>query len=62
MVQLDESKFGKRKYNRGNRIEREWGFVGVEVIEERKFFTVIIEKRDAETLNDIILKHVSRDP
>ncbi|KCZ77845.1 hypothetical protein H311_01137, partial [Anncaliia algerae PRA109] len=29
-VQLDESKFGKRKYNRGRRIEGVWVFGGVE--------------------------------
>ncbi|KCZ77089.1 hypothetical protein H311_01905, partial [Anncaliia algerae PRA109] len=57
MVQLDESKFGKRKYNRGNRVEEEWIFAEVEVTEERKCFAVIVEKRDAETLNDILLKH-----
>ncbi|KCZ74820.1 hypothetical protein H311_04212, partial [Anncaliia algerae PRA109] len=58
MVQLDESKFGKRKYNRGHRVEGAWVFAGVEVTEERKCFAVIVEKRDSETLNDIILKHV----
>lgn len=57
-VQLDESKFGKRKYNRGHRVEGVWVFGGVEVTEERKMFAVVVEKRDGETLNELILKHV----
>lgn len=57
-VQLDESKFGKRKYNRGHRIEGAWVFGGVEKTKERKFFAVVVETRDAQTLNDLIIKHV----
>ncbi|KCZ77257.1 hypothetical protein H311_01734 [Anncaliia algerae PRA109] len=34
VVQLDEWKFGKRNYNRGNRVEGEWIFAGVEMAEE----------------------------
>jgi transposase-like protein len=57
-VQLDESKFGKRKYNQGHHVEGAWIFGGVEVTKERKFFAVIVDKRDADTLNDLILKYV----
>jgi hypothetical protein len=31
-VQIDESKFGKRKYNRGKRIQGTWVFGGVEIL------------------------------
>lgn len=58
IVQLDESKFGKRKYHRGHRVEGVWVFGGVEISEERKMFAVVVDKRDSVTLNELILKHV----
>jgi hypothetical protein len=35
IVEVDESKFGRRKYNRGHRVEGCWVFGGVERTEER---------------------------
>jgi hypothetical protein len=58
VVELDESKFGKRKYNRGHHVEGVWVFGGVERTPERKVFLTMVEKRDAHTLRSIILKHV----
>jgi hypothetical protein len=40
IVEADESKFGRRKYNRGRRVEGCWVFGGVERTEERKCFAV----------------------
>jgi transposase-like protein len=57
-VQLDESKFGKRKYNRGHHVEGAWVFGGVEVTQERKFFALVVENRNANTLNELIKKFV----
>jgi hypothetical protein len=57
-VEIDETKLGKRKYNRGHRVEGVWVLVGVERTAERKVFMRIIEKRDSDTLMDIILRHV----
>ena len=37
-VQIDESKFGKRKYNKGHPIEGVLVFGGVEKTKERKYF------------------------
>lgn len=39
IFEIDESKFGKRKYNRDNHIEREWVFGGVERDSENSFLT-----------------------
>jgi len=57
-VELDESKFGKRKYNKGHHVEGVWVFGGVEHTDERKVFLRVVERRDAQTLRTVILKHV----
>ena len=57
-VQIDESKFGKRKYHRGHRVDGVWIIGGVEKTPERKLFLRIIESRDAITLRKIIMRHV----
>jgi transposase-like protein len=53
VVQIDESKFGKRKYHRGHHVEGQWVFGGIES-DSRKCFMVAVEKRDEETLLAII--------
>lgn len=58
IVELDESKLGKRKYNRGHRVEGVWVFGGVERTPERRTFFVPVETRDAETLLNVIEQHV----
>ena len=57
-VQVDETKLGKRKFNRGHRVEGVWVIVGVERTCERKVFLLQVEDRTATTINDIIRKHV----
>ena len=52
-VQIDESKFGKRKYHRGHHIEGQWVFGGIEE-ESRRNFLVCVERRNADTLIPII--------
>ena len=37
-VEIDESKFGKRKYHRGKRVEGVWVFGGIERERRRSFF------------------------
>jgi len=56
-VQIDESKFGKRKYHRGRRVDGVWVFGGIEE-ESRKNFLVAVEKRDRETLIPIIQRWI----
>ena len=59
MVEIDESKFGKRKYNRGHRVEGSWVFGAVELTPERRCFAVVVPDRKAETLIPIIKAHIA---
>jgi transposase-like protein len=59
IVQIDESKFGKRKYHRGHRVEGQWVFGGIEE-ESRRSFMVAVEKRDESTLLPIIERHIAK--
>ena len=58
IVEIDESKLSKRKYNRGHHVEGVWVVGGVERTAERKLFVVEVENRNAETLNEIIEEYV----
>ena len=51
-VQIDESKFGKRKYHRGHRVEGQWVFGGIEE-DTRRCFMVPVEKRDRAVGNPL---------
>ena len=63
-VEVDESKFGKRKYNKGRLVEGQWVIGGEGICRETGdiFLAVCLEnKRDASTLIDIIERHVNKD-
>lgn len=53
IVEIDETKVGKRKYNRGKRVEGQWVFGGIER-DSGKIFLVPVELRDRATLLPII--------
>jgi hypothetical protein len=53
VVEIDESKFGKRKYHRGHYVKVQLVFGGVERGTGRTFL-VAVHDRSAETLIDII--------
>jgi ISXO2-like transposase domain len=57
IVEIDESKFGKRKYNRGHRVEGQWVF-GAYERGSGLTFMVPVEKRDRDTLLHIIHKWI----
>jgi transposase-like protein len=57
IVEIDESKFGKRKYHRGRRVDGAWVFGGVERDSGRCFFEVVGD-RSADTLIPIIQKYI----
>lgn len=58
-VQIDETKLGKRKYERGHRVEGVWCVGGVEKTAKRRMFLVPVEKRDESTFREVIKKHVA---
>jgi len=61
-VEIDESKFGKRKYNKGRLVEGQWVIGGICGETKDVFLAVCPEnKRDAATLIDIVERHVSKD-
>jgi hypothetical protein len=49
IVEIDESKFGKRKFHKGRRVDGVWLFGGIERETKRCFFTTVSE-RTRETL------------
>jgi transposase-like protein len=53
VVEIDKSKFGKRKYHRGHYVKGQWVFDGIERGTGRTFL-VAVHDRSAETLIDII--------
>ncbi|KAF8797290.1 hypothetical protein HNY73_001571 [Argiope bruennichi] len=53
VVEIDESKFGKRKFNRGKRVEGQWVFGGIE-----KCFMEALPDRSKETLLGVLKKYV----
>lgn len=57
VVQIDEGKFGKRKYHRGHRVEGQWVFGGIED-GTRKCVMVAVDKRDENTLLPVIKKWI----
>jgi len=58
IVEIDESKFGKRKHNRGRRVRANWVIGMVERTEQRRCVMVVVEKRDQTACSAIIRKHV----
>ena len=59
-VEIDESKFGKRKYYRGKRVKGQWVFGGRETNDKSKVFMVPVKKRNAKTLLPIIGKWIKK--
>jgi transposase-like protein len=59
IVEIDESKFGKRKYNKGKRVEGQWVFGGIER-DSNKMFMVSVPNRTKETLFEILEKYVEK--
>jgi transposase-like protein len=58
VVEIDESKFGKRKYHRGHMVEGSWVFGGIERTPEKRIFLVTVPDRSAETLLNVLKEHI----
>lgn len=58
IVEIDESKFGKRKYNRGHRVIGSWVIGGVERTDEKKFFAISVTSRDKDLIKTVLVDHV----
>lgn len=58
VIEIDETKLGKRKYNRGHRVDGVWVLAGIERTEAARTFLVPLPDRKGETLLNFISKHV----
>ena len=56
-VEIDESNFGKMKFNHGRCIERQWVFGGI-CCQTKACFIVLVGQRDKDTLLPIIRAHI----
>lgn len=56
-VEIDEGKFGKRKFNRGRYVDGQWVFGGI-CRETKDVFLIPVGRRDRETLLPLILKNI----
>lgn len=57
IVEVDESAFGKRKYNRGRLTKTRWVVGGIDR-DSKKCFLKIVKKRDSDTLLQVISENV----
>lgn len=58
IVEVDETKQGKRKYHKGHRVDGIWVLAGIERTAEKRCFAVEIQDRSAETIYMILKKFI----
>lgn len=58
IVEIDESKFGRRKYYRGHKVEGVWVLGLVERTDKRRIILIPVKDRKSTTLIEIIKKYV----
>jgi transposase-like protein len=61
IIQVDETKMGKRKYHRGHHVEGAWVIVGVELTNERKMFAEVVNDRSEATIVSVLSRHVAAE-
>lgn len=60
-VEVDESKFGKRKYHRGHRVDGVWVLGMVERTTSRRIVVIPVNDRSRPTLSSILHQYVEKD-
>src|SRR6478735_2023591 len=68
IVEIDETKIAKRKYNKGHKVEGAWVIGGIQKSrlknkiknENKKLFLLPVEERNIENINEIIKKYVKK--
>jgi transposase-like protein len=60
VVQVDETKMGKRKHHRGHRVDGAWVIVGVELTENRRVFAEVVEDRSSDTIIRVLSGHIAQ--
>lgn len=68
IIEIDETKIAKRKYNKGHRVEGAWVIGGIQrsrlknkiTNENKKIFLEPIEERNIENINKIIKKYIKK--
>ena len=60
IIEINESKFGKRKYNRGHSVEGIWVFGAVEWV-TRNILLVPVERKSREVLEEIIFRSIDKN-
>ena len=58
IVEIDESKFGKRKYNEGHHVEGVWVVGAVERTPQRRIFATTVTSRDKDIIKSIIYEFI----
>jgi hypothetical protein len=58
IVEVDESKFGKRKYNRGKHVEGTWVIGGIERTGAGRFFVEAPEQKDPATIYNVLSRRL----
>jgi ISXO2-like transposase domain len=58
IVEVDESKISKRKYQRGHHVEGAWAVGGIERADAGKVFIAVVEDRGYESLLGVLRRYV----
>ncbi len=58
IVEIDETKLGKRKYHRGHRVDGVWCVCGIERTGEKRSFVIPVDNRNESTMRNIIENYV----
>jgi len=61
IVEIDESKFGKRKYNRGHCVDGVWILGAIEKSNRKRIILMIVDDRKKETLTEKLKDSIAED-